>query len=272
MYKLVQRFIECSNFSDNTARYYEIHLRNFLSYVKKIGITKYTDITTSIIRTYTLESKTPSTKNARLSAIRGFFDFLIEEDITKFQPVTRSLYTKNVRQFQRKISPFTETEITLFLEYISSQMNTRIQLGFNTLFATGIRISELLSITPEDIFVHKKKISLKIKQGKWGNSRIVPIFWKQTALELLEIDTPQENKIFPFSRKAFAYYIDRFSRITGKKYTIHQIRYTFATQRLEEGIRLDILQKILGHASIQTTLHYAHTLDADIIASGPDVL
>ena len=268
MYKQIENFIEDykhRGMAENTTTGYEIHLRHFYSYLSQKGM-DYKYIKTKDIKKYTRASTnrgdTNSTVNVRLSAIKSFYDHLIDDEIVDYNPITKAVFLKAK---PLKTKPLTPGEKNMVLTYIESK-DKHIELGFKVLFATGLRVSELANLKREDVKLMNDRVVLHVTHSKRDKERYVPIFDIKVAQEVLSYTQEQTiDPLFKVKKRTFQYHAEQTGKNLGILFNIHQTRYTFATERLQEGIRLDILQKLLGHKDISTTLLYAKTLDIDII-------
>lgn len=274
MYSQIQNAIEeykHRGMADSTIETYEIHLRHYYSYLKQNNL-DYRTIKPKDIRNYTKASAnrgdSKSTINVRLSAIKTFYDYLIEQEITEHNPITKTLYLQGKTT---KTKPLTEQEKSIILSYIE-QKDDHIRLGFYTMFYTGLRVSELANLKREDVNIINNRVTVHVVHGKRGGERTVPVFNPEVAEQLLVYtDEQHTDPLFKVKARTFQYHAEQVSIKTGIPFSVHQARHTFATERLKEGIRLDILQKLMGHKDISTTMLYARTMDIDIINSAEPI-
>ena len=270
MYNEIQNFIdeyERKGMANNTIKTYKIHLRHYYSYLKKYNL-DYQSIKPKDLKEYTKASKkigdADSTVNVRLSAIKSFYDYQIEEGKIDHNPVTRNVFLKGKTT---KTKPLKRGEKEIILSYMDEKAD-HIRIGFYTMFYTGLRVSELANLQKEDINIINCRVTVHVLHGKRKGERIVPVFNLETAEQLIRYTEEQyTNPLFKVKARTFQYHAEMASKNTGIPFSVHQARHTFATERLQEGIRLDILQKILGHKDISTTMPYARTMDIDIINS-----
>ena len=274
MYSQIQNAIEeykHRGMADSTIETYEIHLRHYYSYLKQNNL-DYRTIKPKDIRNYTKASAnrgdSNSTINVRLSAIKTFYDYLIEQEYTEHNPITKTLYLQGKTT---KTKPLTEQEKSIILSYIE-QKDDHIRLGFYTMFYTGLRVSELANLKREDVNIINNRVTVHVVHGKRGGERTVPVFDPEVAAQLLAYTEEQHtDPLFKVKARTFQYHAEQASLETGIPFSVHQARHTFATERLQEGIRLDILQKLMGHKDISTTMLYARTMDIDVINSAKPI-
>ena len=131
----------------------------------------------------------------------------------------------------------------------------------------GLRVSEALALTGADLYLDSDRPTLKVRSGKGGKPRIVPIHRElKEALEnfLAFRDGAPETKLIGVSRQtAFAWVREAAQRaislgapLAGRKIGTHTLRHSFARHLLLEGIPINALSRWLGHAHLSTTLRY----------------
>ena len=269
MYDEIENFIDelrNKGMANSTIESYEIHLRHFYSYLKQNNL-DYKNLSNKDIKNYAYVSKkignANSTINTRLSAIKTFFETEAENEIVNYNPIRKSAYLK---QKICKTEPLTQEEKNAILTYVETK-EQHIELGFKVLFTTGLRVSELANLRKEDVTVINNRVVVHVYNTKNDNERYVPVFDTETARELLTYvrDIERDIPIFRVKKRTFQYHAEQISNAIGILFTIHQTRHTFATEMLQTGIRLDILQKLLGHKDISTTMLYAKTMNIDVI-------
>ncbi|MFA6797497.1 MAG: tyrosine-type recombinase/integrase [Candidatus Paceibacterota bacterium] len=274
MYNQIKNFLDeykHKGMAENTVKTYEIHLRHYYSYLKQNNL-DYRTIKPKDIRNYTKASAnrgdSNNTINVRLSAIKTFYDYLIEQEYIDHNPIIKTIYLQGKTT---KTKPLTEQEKSIILSYIE-QKDDHIRLGFYTMFYTGLRVSELANLKREDVNIINNRVTVHVIHGKRGGERTVPVFDPEVAAQLLTYTEEQHtDPLFKVKARTFQYHAEQASIKTGIPFSVHQARHTFATERLQEGIRLDILQKLMGHKDISTTMLYARTMDIDVINSAEPI-
>jgi integrase/recombinase XerC len=144
-----------------------------------------------------------------------------------------------------------------------------------TLYSTGARVSELVSMNVEDLHQSEGVVRL---QGKGRKERIVPIGDLaiqaiQTYRGALQPSTSGNVRSAPVflnhrgGRRSVARIVARYSsRLTGGSVSPHTLRHSFATHLLDEGADLRAIQEMLGHASLSTTQKYTHVATDQLMA------
>jgi integrase/recombinase XerD len=214
------------------------------------------------------EGLSPRSAARRLSCLRQFFTFLIKDGVRQDDPTYRLETPRQGRALPKVLS---EAEVTALLEAASGLPGDRGKLAraaFELLYATGLRVSELLSL-PRGI--GGGAAPLLPVRGKGGKERLVPLSAaaRQAAAALADC-APKSRYLFPgrdarrpLTRQGF----DRIVRETALQAGIdparvspHILRHSFASHMLARGADLRSLQVLLGHADIATTQIYTHVM------------
>ncbi len=139
-----------------------------------------------------------------------------------------------------------------FTDLLSATQKMHHKVAFVLAWGSGLRISEVVNLKPEDIDFKKKQI--RINMGKNSKDRIVsiPKNFKEKHLQFIPIACKQRAL-----QKAFKYYADKAGFLKKKpKVHFHSLRHGFATQCLRKGISLPTIQGLLGHEDLSTTSIY----------------
>lgn len=250
-------------YSKNTIKTYEINLRYYYSFCNAFKI-DFKDIKGSdMIEYVSVMSKYKSTTiNMRLSALRSFYEYLINMDIVRANPVRQSLC---IRQNRKKPRSLTRREESLFVDFIESK-DQHIELAFKILLNTGIRISELTSLTIDNFIEINDRKYVEIIQSKNDNSRIVPLSNDLYDQVLNFVDSNVYfGRVFSLSNRAYQYHADQFSLKYNINFSVHSLRHTYATRKSQEKLPVQIIQKLLGHKDISTTMYYVEVTNQDIL-------
>ncbi|MBW6516028.1 MAG: tyrosine recombinase [Candidatus Cloacimonetes bacterium] len=256
--------------TENSITSYQSDLCDFFDYLKKEPTkTELNDI----IRYFNVLQEIGLVNNSiarKRSSLKSFFSFLINEDekIT-FDPMN----IPSVRYKQHIPDILSVDEMLHLLDSIPLEkpLDVRNKAMLELMYATGIRISEMLNLTINDIFWDEEILRVF---GKGRKERIIPIASKsldfvkhyyQAIHPLLTSKKPtmilflnySGNKL---SRMGFWKILQHLSRNAGIRKAIspHTIRHSFATHLLEAGANLRIVQTLLGHTSINTTQIYTN--------------
>ncbi|WP_043509147.1 site-specific tyrosine recombinase XerD [Acidiphilium cryptum] len=210
------------------------------------------------------------TQARRLSSLRQFQRFLLRDGQRADDPTALTSSPKLARTLPKTIS---EAEVDALLTAAAAmpgQAGRVAEAGLEILYATGMRISELLVLPANALSTDASALLIK---GKGGRERIVPLSAaaRDAAARLREMNRkrpsrhlfPGRRMGFPMTRQAFARQLKRVAVMAGihpARLSPHSLRHAFATHLLARGADLRSLQTLLGHADISTTQIYTHVL------------
>ncbi len=214
----------------------------------------------------------PTSISRNISGIRGFHHFLMLEGFAQANPAENTDLPKTTRKLPEILNP---EEVFLILEAIdeTEKFHQRDKAIIETLYATGMRVTELINLQLDQIH---SEIGFVRVIGKGSKERMIPIgkvaldsiqkFIKDERKLLLLYKKPTGNKIFlnargtPISRVAIWNIVQKYASKAQIKKNIypHIFRHSFATHLLEGGADLRSVQAMLGHSSINTTEIYTH--------------
>lgn len=206
------------------------------------------------------------------SALRRFYQYLIQEGTLKEDPTRLSRISMPSKRFKGAL---TQEEMTALIAAVQQEKNPllrdRDEAMLELLYATGLRVSELLNLRPGDLnmqFLYLRTL------GKGSKERLVPFHdhaaqkvqeYMQNSRKALCAKRPCETLFVnrfgkPMSRMGFWKLLQKYALMAGivTELSPHTIRHSFATHLLENGMDLRVLQELLGHASISTTEIYTH--------------
>ncbi len=270
-----QRFLEYLEVekgkSLKTIENYDRYLKRFFEFAK---IKDVKDVSDDLVRRYRMwmnRLKTPSgqelnrkTQNYYLIALRMFLKYLARQGIESLAPERIEL----AKTPQRDLDLITEEELTRLLEAPkgNSLKDLRDKAILELLFSTGLRVSELCSLSRDHINEAKSgEISIR---GKGGKIRVVFISdTAQKALkEYLSKRVDVDEALFPLTPRSIERIVKYYAIKAGisKKVTPHILRHCFATDLLSNGADLRSVQSLLGHSSITTTQIYTHVTDKQL--------
>ena len=205
-----------------------------------------------------------------ISSLRAFFRFLLLEGIIQEDP-TDSIESPRGWFKIPKVLNQREVEALLNLPKGNDPLGIRDDAMIELLYATGLRVSELISLNMDSI---NFQTGFLVTMGKGSKERIVPIgdISLKKIKDYLEQARPQILRGRPcptlfinrsgnkMSRQAFWYRLKCYARRAGitKRFSPHTLRHSFATHLLERGADLRSIQMMLGHSSITSTQIYTH--------------
>ena len=285
MQQLFQEFLNYikieRNLTQNTIAAYKNDLTRYYYFIKEQKIITPDKITVQIIREYinTLaELGMSGNSMARnISTLRSFHGYLLEENYIDDNP-TEFIQAPKLSMKLPQVLDVDEIETILKQVDLSTNKGVRDYALIETLYSTGVRVSELISIKQRDLFLKEHLIRVF---GKGNKERIVPFgknAFNSISNYLTEVRTTlahkrkSEDMLFlnmrgtPISRMGIWKIIRQYVQLAEIKKTVspHVFRHSFATHLLEGGANLRAVQEMLGHSDISTTQIYTH-LDKDFI-------
>ncbi len=256
----------------NTLESYERDLRGFLLYLKNESVSTTKDIRRSHIMGYLahLRSKklANSTVSRNLASIRSFFNFLMQERRIEENPAGDLESPRQEKKLPKVIS-MKEIDSLLKQPDELKVSGIRDKAMLELLYATGIRVTELIDLGVNDVNTESGYIRCT---GKGSKERIVPVgaMAIQKVKNYIEegrsklVKDLKEQSLFVnqhgrrLTRQGFWKIIKKYARQAQiqKEITPHTLRHSFATHLLENGADLRSVQEMLGHADISTTQIY----------------
>lgn len=259
----------------NTLISYERDLKSYLAYMKNVEqLNTWNEVRrVSIIQFLARlkdQGKSPKTLARHIASLRSFHQFLIREKITEQDPTIHIESPKQERSLPKVLS-LEEVEALLEAPKLTNEFGFRDKAMLELLYATGMRVSELINLDMSDIHATMGFVRCI---GKGNKERIIPI--GHTALEAIEeyllngrVKLQSEHKTDSLflnhhgnrlTRQGFWKILKKLSKDARieKELTPHTLRHSFATHLLTNGADLRAVQEMLGHADISTTQIYTH--------------
>ena len=258
------------NYSQETIDSYEEDLVEFYDFLNREEIdllkVKYDDIRFYLMELDKKKNKA-STVSRKLSSLRGFYKFLINREFIKNNPFTLIKTPRKEKKLPRFFY-YNELEEMFDSIDISTALGQRNRLILEVLYASGVRVSELVNIKVKDINDEEIKVL-----GKGNKERITRIGdYAREILDLyledgyLELNKKNSEYLFlnkdgdKLTTRGIRYILDQVIKNTdiNKKISPHMLRHSFATHLLNEGCDILSVQELLGHESLTATAIYTH--------------
>ncbi len=265
--------------SENTVESYGRDIKQYITYLNNTGITDLTSATKTTVLSYLLalqkQGRAASTVSRTLASLRSFYIFMIQRGNAKTDP-TSNLEAPHVEKKPPQIMTSAEVELLLEQPVCTDNKGIRDKAMLELLYATGIRVSELINLNVNDVNLQMSFI--RCSTGR--RERIVPMGNK--AYEALTaymanvrnvmIKSPEEEALFVncsgvrLSRQGFWKIIKHYQSSAGieKDITPHTLRHSFAAHLLENGADLRAIQAMMGHADISSTQVYSNLMNSHI--------
>jgi integrase/recombinase XerD len=263
----------------NTVESYKRDVTQYISYLDGTGVTDISSTTKTTVLSYLLylqkEGRASSTVSRTLASLRSYYLFMMQNGVVKSNP-TSNLEAPHVEKKIPKILSGEEVELLLEQPKNCDNKGIRDKAMLELLYATGIRVSELITLDVSDVNVPMSFV--RCKGGK--KERIIPMGHQaKDALEnyinnVRKYMVKDENETALFvncsgarlSRQGFWKLIKYYQHIAGIETDItpHTLRHSFAAHLLENGADLHSIQEMMGHADISSTQVYSRMMNSKI--------
>ncbi len=265
---LVNNFInhiKNKNYSDNTVNSYLTDLYYFYLFIKKdLDKTTEEDIR-DYIEYLNLKKEKASSVRRKISTLKSFYKFLYKNNYIdkKNYPLNRTATPKLEKRLPKFV--YYNDLLEIINESSKDKDSIRDRLIIEMLYATGVRVSELVSIKVKDIDFNNRRI---VVTGKGNKMRVVYYgeYAEEVLKEYLNVHYRNTDYLFVNSRgeqltdRGVRYIIDKIMEKLAIKVhvTPHVLRHTFATDMLNNGCDIKVVQELLGHTSLKATEIYTH--------------
>jgi integrase/recombinase XerD len=261
--------------SANTVSSYLRDVSQFADYLRAQRGCKLEKATSEAVQGYMgwmqSRGKSPSSVTRFLASVKSFYNYLLSIGAIKSSPAKGVTAAKAERKYPEIL---TNREVELFLEQPQcvDAKGFRDHAMLELLYATGIRVSELISLNVDDLNLAAGLVRCRSK----GRERLIPMY--HTAVKALQdyvrnirpqiIADGREEALFVnmngerMSRQGFWKIIKYYQEKAGiqKDITPHTLRHSFAVHLLENGADLRAIQEMMGHADISSTQIYTHVI------------
>ncbi len=263
------------NLSANSVDGYTRDVQRLLNYLEHIGIKEPQEVKPRhihrLIRSLSEIGLSASSLARNISAIRSFYLFLLGEKIIKNDP-TVNIDRPKAPRYLPSVLTYDEIIKIIGAVNLKDRFGLRDRAMLETLYASGLRISELLNLPVTNVYFEEQILRIF---GKGRKERLVPVSpsalnWIKKYLDIsrpvLDKKRLSEGILFlsvrgrAMSRMGFWKILDKYIKKAGirKEVHPHTFRHSFATHLLENGADLRAVQEMLGHADISTTQIYTH--------------
>ena len=229
------------------------------------------EVETDSVRSFLdIGKQTNRTKARRLSSIKRFYEYLYREKQIQHDPTRHITAPKLGRPLPKSLTE-AEVEALLHAPDLDTELGLRDRAMLEVLYATGLRVSELVNLSMQEINLRQGVLRVI---GKGNKERLVPL--GQAAIYYIELYLSQarpslskgqlidslflSTRAKAMTRQTFWHAIKRYAVIAGinKPLSPHVLRHAFATHLLNNGADLRVVQMLLGHSDISTTQIYTH--------------
>ena len=282
---LVERFLESlwmeKGLSPHTIAAYRSDLAQYQNWLQERGVELHGSGREAILDhlAWRLSAGYQARSTARfLSGLRGFYRFLLREGLIEQDPTLQVELPQLGRSLPKSLSE-ADVEALLAAPDIGEPIGLRDRAMLEVLYACGLRVTELISLTLEQVNLRQGVLRVF---GKGSKERLVPLgeeamVWVARYVRdsrPLLLDGKPSDVLFPslrgeqMTRQTFWYRIKHQARVAGisKSLSPHTLRHAFATHLLNHGANLRVVQMLLGHSDLSTTQIYTHVARARLQA------
>ena len=255
--------------SKNTVKAYKTDIKGFIKWINKNNKQSLLNIKESSVNQYisylfSLKLKSSSV-NRKISSLKSFYLFLLKKKLIRHSPFSEVISPKQEKYLPASMSE-SEVEKLLNSPDASKEIEQRDKAMIEMLYATGMRISELVNLKITDIDMNRSVIKV---MGKGSKERLIPFgeSASEALFNYLKIRKDSSSKeVFisnrgkKITRVAFWQRIKVYLLRENLKISIspHTLRHAFATHLLNRGADLRSVQLLLGHSDLSTTQIYTH--------------
>ena len=271
----LKSILDQKNYSKKTFENYDRDINKFFRFLKEYKINDIKKITKETIRLYFLKQKNNNISNRTLgryySSLNSFFIYSIEHEYIESNPLKFIDYPKYTKKVPEYIY---ESQLEKLLNEKTSEnieIELRNKLIINLLLDTGVRVSELVNIKVFDIDIEERIIKVF---GKGSKERFV--FFTSKTKEILVTYLSKRNEkaivdnllINYKGEKLTERSVQKIIKLVGEKIGLdihpHLLRHTFATDLLNKGADIRMIQELLGHENLDTTQIYTHVSNSRV--------
>ena len=273
----LQHMVGYRGLSDATIKTYLQDLKTFKNFLELMEISDLRDVDRRTVRGFLVfladKIYQRSSISRKLSVLRGFYRWLVTEDVLSVDPVPRRSTMKKEVKLPRFL---TDDEVVRLIDspklgtYSETLRNRDVSL-LELVYASGLRVSEVHGLNVGDVDFHSKTVRVI---GKGDKERLTLLGFpaKTTLQRYINVDRPQvkdfgkSDSLFlskqgsRLSIRSIQNLVKKYSRLAGlgNEVHTHTLRHSFATHLINGGADLRVVQDLLGHSSPSTTQIYTH--------------
>ncbi len=269
------------NYSPRTVHVREQYLRYFIAWCDERSLTRPQQLDRPILERYQRylfyyrkangEPLSIGSQLGRITPIRHCLQWLVKQGHLLYSPASELEMPRIEKRLPKAILSAREAEAVLAVPHVGNAMGLRDRAMLETLYSTGVRRLELVSLRVRDLDIERGTVM--IRQGKGKKDRMIPIgeralAWIEKYLDTArpELVTGKDDGTLFLSNLGGPFAPGRITDLVrdyvekaniGKHGSTHMFRHTMATLMLENGADIRFIQAMLGHASLDTTQIYA---------------
>jgi len=266
--------------SANTVFSYMRDIRQFADWLTNLENVTVLDVTQVNISDYLMhlqnDGRSAATVSRVLASLKNFYGYLVSTGFLVETPITGQIHVDRGEKKLPQVLSSEQVDRLLAQPAAVDPKGIRDKAMLEVLYATGIRVTELIDLNVDDFNLELK--SLKVGSGK--KSRSIPLYpaaFRAVALYLQEVRSvliadPQEQALFVnvggsrMSRQGFWKILKHYQAKAGieQEITPHTLRHSFAVHLIENGADLSSVKELMGHSDISSTQVYTHMINQKI--------
>ena len=265
-------------YSPHTLLSYQTDLRQFADYLQvEYELAEPAQADHTLIRSWVVslmqQELDPRTVNRKIACLRSYYKFLLQTGSATRNPMLRIKSPKAAKKLPDFVPEDSLNGLLNSFEFPETFAGVRDQLVLELLYGTGIRLSELIGIRPDDVSLAGRTVRVT---GKGNKQRIVPL--NPTLLGVLDKYLAQKQQEFgtadnvrrallvtdkgdplyeKFVYRTVKHYLSQITTASSQQHP-HVLRHSFATHLLGKGADLNAIKELLGHANLAATQVYTH--------------
>lgn len=270
----LRELAEDKKLSANTMMAYERDLLRFVRYIEQLGMKTWEEVTSyhvkEFFRLLKKEGKAPATIARHLASVRALFKYLLHKQVVRTDP---SLHIESPKLHRPPPAALHVDEVRKLLEApeASTPTGARDKAMLELLYATGMRVSELIALNLDSVSVDMGFVRIV---GKQGRERIVPLhrlaceciasYLQKHRSKLLKAESEQALFVnhhgTRLTRQGFWKIVKKYAdQALQQEITPHQLRHSFAMHLAANGADLRTIQEMMGHADLSSTFVYLNS-------------
>ncbi|RYF88407.1 MAG: integrase, partial [Chitinophagaceae bacterium] len=261
------RLLRLKAYSESTIRTYRNEFTQLLKVLRNRPVNTLTLDDIKRYMVYAMQEKgiSENTAHSRLNAIKFYFEQLLNVD-----PFVWAI--PRPKKAEKLPGIFNQEEISAI---INSVKNTKHKTMLMLAYSAGLRVSEVVALRADD--VDSKRMIILIRRAKGKKDRIVslsPVMLVMLREYAREYATTKGGYLFEGNIKGTSYSVRSLQEVLQaaknragviKPGSVHALRHSFATHLIDKGTDVTMIQKLLGHSDLKTTLRYLHTSNRDLL-------
>ncbi len=269
--------IKVKKASKNTVSSYMRDIRQFSAWISQNEGISVLNASQRNIRSYLeylgQQGKSSATASRTLASLKNFYNYVVSSGFLEASPVTAELHVERGEKKLPQILTGREVELLLAQPSSSDPKGLRDKAMLEVMYATGMRVSELIDLDAEDVNLELGIVKCR-NNKKIRSIPLYPAALKALGVYMREVRMgmildPAEKALFVniggvrMSRQGFWKILKHYQTKAGieKEITPHTLRHSFAVHLLENGADLGSLQELMGHSDISSTQVYTHMIN-----------